>query len=606
VINKKTKRLSITLIVNLCFLIFSPLLSQAAEVWLTVEDSTGFLGSTGSSVEVSLDNPDDKVGGVQVDLCDVDDYLTPIPEDIENGIFACEPANRATGFWCNVNELDTGCCRVLFVNNQGTLIEKGTGAIFTIKYDVSDDAPGGECRNLDIENVTVANQYGMALEDVTLESGEFCFLPCTTDGECEDNLYCNGEETCNMVSGICEAGSTPCPDDGLYCNGYEGCYEQQDNCFHSCYPHDSICDPLFCDEDEDSCYCSNDDQCADGLYCNGEETCVSGVCQPGTDPCPGHTCNEYTDSCETTTTTTTTPTTTTTISPFYKVSIIPLLATLDSGATLQFNVKTTYGGKEVEGSYSWEIVNGSTIGSTIDESGLFTAGDNTTESEIEETVRVTDITHQNKSATARVTVNKEDHPPECEVRINPSLATVSSGDTLTLSADTIGDECKPGVYEWSIDTEIESTIDQEGNYTAGINDTGSQITDIITVVDHANADISSSADIKVESEGTGKIVNVFPPVLRGSRWIPLPYFLLIIGEDTNFNLSSTISFESEDILKLARLGFGDILLALVLLKASPQEGAVNFTISTKGENVTGEITIELLPQPFTEDYSRVT
>jgi len=102
-------------------------------------------------------------------------YLTlphvACPEDIENGIFACEPANRATGFWCNVNELDTGCCRVLFVNNQGTLIEKGTGAIFTIKYDVSDDAPGGECRDLDIENVKVADEFENELT-VNISSGK--------------------------------------------------------------------------------------------------------------------------------------------------------------------------------------------------------------------------------------------------------------------------------------------------------------------------------------------------------------------------------------------------------------------------------------------------
>lgn len=541
-IGKKTKTLSIKLIVNLCFLIFFPLLSQAADVTLTIGDGSGFLGSTGNPVEVSLDNPNDKVKGVQMDVCDVDDYLTPIPNDPDNYIFACVPSERTTHFSCKINEQEDGCVTILLwsaeMDEQGDpyLIKKGSGAIFTIKYDVSKDAPPGECRDLNPKNIKVSDKLGNLLE-ATSEKGEFCFFNCSSNQDCDD-----------------------------------------------------------------------------GLYCNGEETCVSGVCQPGTDPCPGQTCNEDTDSCETITTTTTTPTTTTTasttttmITPSYKVSISPSSATLDSGATLQFTAKTTYGGKEVDGNYTW-IVPGSTIWSTIDENGLFTAGENNTDSDIKETVKVTDTDHGNEFATAAVTIKvKEEPPPKCEVRINPSSATISSGDTLTLTANTIGEECEPGVYEWSIDTQIASKINpEEGNYTdytAGVNNTGSQVTDIITVVDHANSDINGTATIYVESEDAGRIVFVFPDTLLGSRWIPLPYFLLIIGEDTNFNLRSTISFESEYILNLPPLGFGDILIALVLLKNKPTEGTVNFTISTNGENVTGEITIELLPLPFSEDYS---
>jgi len=41
---------------------------------------------------------------------------------------------------------------------------------------------------------------------------------CTSDEECDDGLYCNGYETCDVDSGICLSGSDPCPDDELFCN----------------------------------------------------------------------------------------------------------------------------------------------------------------------------------------------------------------------------------------------------------------------------------------------------------------------------------------------------------------------------------------------------
>ena len=78
---------------------------------------------------------------------------------------------------------------------------------------------------------------------------------------------------------------------------------------------------------------------------------------------------------------------------------------------MQFSARTTDGGEKVEGTYSWEIVSGSTIGSTIDDDGLFAAGDNTTDFEIEETVKVTDTAHEDKSATATVSIKVKEPPP---------------------------------------------------------------------------------------------------------------------------------------------------------------------------------------------------
>jgi hypothetical protein len=132
---------------------------------------------------------------------------------------------------------------------------------------------------------------------------------CTSDGDCDDGLFCNGEETCIegvlIVGSACQLGSSPCPgqscsealhcyspvipecksdsecDDGLFCNGSETCISGK------CSSGSNPCLPdLTCDEDQDVCVeCFNDADCYDGLFCTGVEACVEGVCQPGTDRC---------------------------------------------------------------------------------------------------------------------------------------------------------------------------------------------------------------------------------------------------------------------------------------------------------------------------------
>jgi len=100
-----------------------------------------------------------------------------------------------------------------------------------------------------------------------------CDLGCSTNGECDDGLFCNGAETC--VSGSCQSGTAPNCSDGVSCTT-DACNESTDSCTHT--PNNSACD--------------------DGLFCNGAETCNATLgCQAGTDPCGGETCNETTDTC---------------------------------------------------------------------------------------------------------------------------------------------------------------------------------------------------------------------------------------------------------------------------------------------------------------------
>jgi len=278
--------------------------------------------------------------------------------------------------------------------------------------------------------------------------------------------------------------------------------------------------------------------------------------------------------------------------------INPSLAAIDSGTSLQLSAMTTFNGEEVDGTYDWEILPGSAMGSSIDGNGLFTAGENTADAGIEETVRVTDTAHDNKTAAAQITIMPVVIPADCEVRVNPASATVSSRDTVILSASTPGDVCVPGEYEWSVDSAIGSTVDQGGSYTAGSNDTGLPVDDLITVVDHANDAISGTATITVESEGSGNTISILPAKLLGFRWMPWPYLLLMGGEEGGFNFSSQITFDpAGDIVELFHFGFGDSMFAIVILRANPHEGPVEVSVTTDGEVVRGELSIALFPPP---------
>lgn len=149
---------------------------------------------------------------------------------------------------------------------------------------------------------------------------------CAADQECDDGRYCNGTERC--VSGACAPGEDPCPamacneshdqcsgicssdddcDDGLFCNGPERCELSTGLCDAGSAPcpADSACNEgaNTCDIDDSGAFgCSADTDCDDGLFCNGPEHCnrSTGGCYSGIPPCTsgrGGTCDEQTDTC---------------------------------------------------------------------------------------------------------------------------------------------------------------------------------------------------------------------------------------------------------------------------------------------------------------------
>ena len=103
--------------------------------------------------------------------------------------------------------------------------------------------------------------------------------PCPNDGQ-----YCNGVESCDEAANQCEQSGNPCPDDGLFCTGTESCNETTNQCVPGVDP---CTPPSVCNEATNACVgCLDNGDCDDGLFCNGAETCSAGVCQPGANPCP--------------------------------------------------------------------------------------------------------------------------------------------------------------------------------------------------------------------------------------------------------------------------------------------------------------------------------
>jgi len=149
------------------------------------------------------------------------------------------------------------------------------------------------------------------------------------DANCQDGLYCNGAEAC--VAGACAAGTAVDCADVVSCT-IDTCNEGSDSCDH--LPDDGACDNgLFCDGNEscdllsgclagtpppvdDGVVCTvdgcvegtgvvnapNDTLCDDADVCSGVETCdVALDCQPGasldcndSDVCTADSCDAIT------------------------------------------------------------------------------------------------------------------------------------------------------------------------------------------------------------------------------------------------------------------------------------------------------------------------
>jgi hypothetical protein len=299
--------------------------------------------------------------------------------------------------------------------------------------------------------------------------------------------------------------------------------------------------------------------------------------------------------------------------PEGEIVIRPESSEVISQGSLQFYAATIYDDKVVKGSYKWEIDPASDTGSTISGEGLFTAGTNTGDAAVVDMVKVTDVNY-GFSATAKVMINPLPIPPTpevFEVSITPGNRIVASKGDLSFSAVTKtrntsygSPQLIPPDYEWSVISEIGSVIDSlTGAYTAGNNEIGHQVTDMITVIDHANNDAATSVEVVVTC---GEITSIFPSKVFASRWIPLPYLLILMGENLNIDRLYTLPrFEPNDDIKLvSKFWFGNFMLLTIMVKPKPVTGEVNIFLDTHGEFAVANdkhLTINMLPWKLDEE-----
>jgi hypothetical protein len=119
---------------------------------------------------------------------------------------------------------------------------------------------------------------------------------CLSDSECDDLVFCNGQERCDFAAGECGSGPPACPAAPPYPGlGFE-CDETGKQCVGQPCLFDQHCDDLNpCNGDEtcqestflDLCILGTPMDCDDLDPCNGREECdpASAQCVPGTAPC---------------------------------------------------------------------------------------------------------------------------------------------------------------------------------------------------------------------------------------------------------------------------------------------------------------------------------
>ena len=116
---------------------------------LDIGDGDGESGGSGT-IEIMMSNSDE-VGGFQLDISDIPDYLTG------TGV-----STELDGFTVSGNDMNDGEYRVLGFSMQGDVIVPGDHVLFTLTYDIA-DGQGGEVETFFSEYI-VSDPFGNALD----------------------------------------------------------------------------------------------------------------------------------------------------------------------------------------------------------------------------------------------------------------------------------------------------------------------------------------------------------------------------------------------------------------------------------------------------------
>jgi hypothetical protein len=170
-------------------------------------------------VTVSLQNPLDSVQGIEMFICDENDYLEATPtcssqQNCDPAITGCEKLYepQGTSFACDIGEVTDpqdehyGCASVAYYSALDAIPPTGSfRPLFQIKYGVKPGVPTGSINQVPVIETLVDGSgsriYGEGVD------GAFDIF-CTDDAQCDDGLYCTGISTC--VGSSCLPGTDPC------------------------------------------------------------------------------------------------------------------------------------------------------------------------------------------------------------------------------------------------------------------------------------------------------------------------------------------------------------------------------------------------------------
>jgi len=126
-----------------------------------------------TDIDLLLWNPENHVRALQVDVCEID-----LGEDNIVCTECVVDEIRTPEYICSANELDNGCCRVtLYSTETDDLIQQGSGAVATIKFDVLGEFTSKDSVILWPFNIKVSDQFNEPL-CACAKSGRIDFWIC--------------------------------------------------------------------------------------------------------------------------------------------------------------------------------------------------------------------------------------------------------------------------------------------------------------------------------------------------------------------------------------------------------------------------------------------
>jgi hypothetical protein len=261
------------------------------------------------------------------------------------------------------------------------------------------------------------------------------------DADSDDDGFNDGEEV--------EAGTDPTDPESKPCRTNVDCSDDND------------CTDDTCGSNGRCSFTPKANSCDDGQFCNGQDTCQGGACVSAGNPCPNGFCDEINDQCQG----------------------CESDDDCDKGNLCTDDICQSDG--------SCQSVNN--IASCDD--NLFCNGDDNCEDGYCSAHAGDPCKDGEQCDETNDTCTGGGGDP-CKIRLDPDQANVFSADTLQFKVETEGG-CEDLDLGWSVQTNIASQIDQDGNYTAGENPNFfAQAQDTVKIVDHDN-DLEAEAQIMV-------------------------------------------------------------------------------------------------------------